>query len=214
MRLRFGGQLSLMTNAIDVLTVRADALNAAVARGLGRKHCLHRWSQLVRQRDGNRCVDCHSRKRLSAHHICRKSFFPRAQFLTGNGITLCDICHRETHTGFNGRPDLSQPVDAQGGEKLTCMQRLFGILADDAEERGAAQEELYFLSDDFLEFLKRMQGYEVAMAFPGARLEQACTILATSEPSVRSALAEANGFGAPHFLLPPGSMYLYVRPRG
>jgi hypothetical protein len=90
-------------------------------------------------------VDCHSRERLSAHHICRKSFLAEAQFQTGNGITLCSTCHREMHQGFNARPDLSVPVDAQGGEKLAAMERLYSILTDDAVERGLMREDFYFL---------------------------------------------------------------------
>ena len=83
-------------------------------------------------------------------------FSPR----TGNGITLCSICHREMHQGFNARPDLSAPVDAQGGEKLAAMERLYSILTDDAVERGLMREDFYFLSDELLASFKRMQGYD------------------------------------------------------
>lgn len=44
-----------------------------------------------------------------------------AQFQTGNGITLCKKCHTEAHTGFNRRPDLSLPMNAQGGEKIETL---------------------------------------------------------------------------------------------
>jgi 5-methylcytosine-specific restriction endonuclease McrA len=118
-----------MTRAADVPDISAIEaklvkLQAALSRDLPRERRLRRWSEFIRERDGHRCVDCHSRRRLSAHHICRKSFLAEPQFETGNGITLCSTCHREAHRGFNARPDLSLPVDAQGGEKLAAMERL------------------------------------------------------------------------------------------
>src|SRR4051812_14246654 len=100
----------------EMISTKLGKLQAALAGGLSREGCLRLWSKFIRERDGHRCVDCHSRCRLSAHHICRKSFLAAAEFQTGNGITLCASCHKEMHDGFNGRPDLGLPVDAQNGE--------------------------------------------------------------------------------------------------
>ena len=47
--------------------------------------------------------------------------------------------------------------------------RIYSILTDDAVERGIMREEFYFLSDEQLAFIKRMQGYDPATCFPGAR---------------------------------------------
>src|SRR5262249_39894 len=149
-----------------------------------------------------------SRRHLSAHHICRKSFILGAQFQTGNGITLCSTCHRDMHRGFNARPDLSLPADAQGGEKLASMERLYSILTDDAVERGLMRDDYYFLSDDTLASLKRMQGYHPSTYFPGSRIEQAYLILAEGEVGVRSALAHANDLPMPDQPLLPGGVYL------
>lgn len=102
---------------LETITIKLEKLRAALAEGLSREFCLRRWSDFIRERDGHRCVDCHSRRRLSAHHICRKTLLETAQFETGNGITLCNKCHRRVHEGFNGRPDLSLPVDAQKMER-------------------------------------------------------------------------------------------------
>ena len=77
------------------------------------------------------------------------------------------------HRGFNARPDLTLPVDAQRGENLASMERLYSILTDDAVERGVMQEDFYYLSDEFLISLKRMQGFDAATYFPGSRVEQA-----------------------------------------
>jgi hypothetical protein len=179
---------------LAVLDEALAKLHQAIARGRSRTRCLRRWSEFVRLRDARRCIDCHSTKRLSAHHICRKTFFERAQFETGNGITLCQDCHREAHFGFNGRPDLAMPADAQGGEKLATMERFYSILLDDALERGLLREDYYFLSDAVLGSFKRMQGYDTFTVFPGSRLEQAYLILAEPERQLRNAIAQANGF--------------------
>lgn len=208
-----------MTPAADVpdleaITAKLTKLKAALAEGLSRERCLRRWSEFIRERDGHRCVDCHSRGRLSAHHISRKSFLADARFQTGNGITLCSTCHREMHQGFNASPDLSLPVDAQGGEKLALMERLYSILTDDAVERGLMREEFYFLSDDLLASFKRMQGYDPETYFPGSRIEQAYLILAEGEVGMRRAMAKANGVPMTDQPLLPGGLYLVLGDSG
>jgi hypothetical protein len=200
-------QRKLETTDTEAISIKLERLRTAVAAGLSRESCLRRWSEFIRERDGHRCVDCHSRLRLSAHHICRKSFLKAADFQTGNGITLCVSCHGEMHEGFNGRPDLNLPVDAQNGEKLHRMERLYSILTDDAVERDLMREEFYFLSDEVLMCFKRMQGYEWA-SFPGARIEQAYLILAECEYGLRTSMAETEGVPTPDRPLLPGGMYL------
>lgn len=196
-----------MAANIEAIKLKLSKLEVAVASGASRIRCLRLWSEFVRERDGHRCVDCHSRLRLAAHHICRKSFVEIAELQTGNGITLCVSCHREAHHGFNGRPDLSLPVDAQNGEKLKEMERLYSILTDDAVERELMREEFYFLSGELLDCFKRMQGYSWA-SFPGAPVEQAYLILAECEYGVRESMAKAEGVPAPDRPLLPGGMYL------
>jgi hypothetical protein len=204
------------TDAPDLgaITAKLAKLQVALASGSPREQCLRRWSAFIRERDGHRCVDCHSRECLSAHHICRKSFLAEAQFQTGNGITLCSTCHREMHQGFNARPDLSVPVDAQGGEKLAAMERLYSILTDDAVERGLMQEDFYFLSDELLASFKRMQGYDSTTFFPGSRIEQAYLILAECELNMRRAMAEANGVPMTDQPLLPGGLFLVLADDG
>ncbi|SIT57194.1 HNH nuclease [Mesorhizobium prunaredense] len=195
---------------IEAISSKLAKLQAALSDGLSRERCLRRWSEFIRERDGHRCVDCHSRRRISAHHISRKSFLTEAQFQTGNGITLCSACHREMHRGFNARPDLSMPVDAQGGEKLPLMERLYSILTDDAVERNLMRDEFYFLSDELLTSFKRMQGYDPGTHFPGARIEQAYLILAEGELGTRRAIAEANGVPLTDRPLLPGGLYMVL----
>lgn len=197
---------------IEAISVKLKKLKTALIEGHSRQHCLRQWSEFIRERDGRRCVDCHSRRHLSAHHICRKSLFADAQFQTGNGITLCSRCHKRLHKGFNARPDLSLPIDAQGGEKLASMERLYSILTDDAVERRLMKDEFYHLSDDVLHFFKRMQGYDPTTHFPGSRIEQAYLILAETELSIRRAMAD--GIPMTDRPLLPGGLYLVVTENG
>lgn len=194
--------------ALGPIFEKLARLRDAVIGGRSRATCLRRWSAFIRERDGHRCVECHSHEHLSAHHICRKSFLTGAQFQTGNGITLCRGCHRKVHEGFNRRPDLAMPADAQGGEKLALMERLYSTLLDDAVERGMLSEDLYFLSDEVLGTFKRMQGYKPDASFPGARLEQAYLILAEPELNVRNAILEANGIAIGDQPMLPGGLVL------
>jgi hypothetical protein len=177
---------------LGAISSKLAKLQAALAGGSSRAQCLRQWSAFIRERDSHRCVDCHSHERQAAHHICRKSFLAEVQFQTGNGITLCSTCHRGMHQGFNARPDLSLPVDAQGGEKLATMERLYSILTDDAVERDLMREDFYFLSDELLAHFKKMQGFEPLAFFPGSRIEQAYLILAECEQNMRRAMAEAD----------------------
>lgn len=195
-------------SGFEAISAKLQALHGALAKHTSRVTRLRRWSEFIRERDGHKCVDCHSRESLSAHHISRKTFFQAAQFQTGNGITLCRDCHKEVHCGFNGRPDLSLPVDAQGGEKLPFMERLYSILVDDAIDRGLMGEDFYYLSDEVLRSFKTMQGYDPETQFPGSRVEQAYLILAETENHVRSAIAAANGFRMPDRPMLPGGMLL------
>lgn len=149
----------------------------------------------MRLRDAFRCVLCGGSNNLAAHHIARKSFLRSARFETGNGITLCGACHREPHEGFNGKPDFSQPMDAQSGEKIDLMAALYGALADDGSRRGILRDDYYFLSDRTLGTFKRFQGFDPDDEFPGALVWQAHLVWRQSSLHVMSALLEANGFG-------------------
>lgn len=90
------------------------------------------------------------------------------------------------------------------------MERLYSILTDDAVERGLMREEFYYLSDEFLISLKRMQGFDRATYFPGSRVEQPYLILAECELGMRRAMAEANGVPMVDQPLLPGGLYLLL----
>jgi hypothetical protein len=172
-------------------------LHRATAGKKSIPYCLRLWSCFVRLRDGNRCVVCHTRYDLFAHHILRKSFLIEARFQTGNGITLCGSCHRDAHEHFNRKPDLGLPMDAQGGEKIDLLTELFGRLLSDAGERKLLRDDFYFLSDQVLQKFKMLQGFDCTTHFPGNRLEQALLIWRQCPRNTLKAILKANGFVLP-----------------
>ncbi|HEJ8099794.1 TPA: HNH endonuclease [Serratia marcescens] len=192
------------------LNVKLMRLHSSIDNQRANKTCLRRWSEFIRFRDGYRCVVCHSMSRVSAHHICRKSFLEEAKFYTGNGITLCIDCHKVAHKGFNGKADYNQPMDAQGGEKIEIMLELYGELINDAYERGLLCDEYYFLSDLVLCKFKLLQGYDPFSSFPGTQLEQAYLIWRQCPLPMRNAILEANGFSATTDYLLPGMTIRYI----
>jgi hypothetical protein len=155
-------------------------------------NCLRLWSKFIRLRDLDSCVVCDGKEGIQSHHICRKSFLEQSRFEPGNGIALCKDCHKEAHQGFNRKPDLDQPMDAQGGEKIETMVRFYGTLLDDARKRGILHDGFYHLSDSTLRSFKRAQGFDPGTEFPGYRLEQAYSIWRSPNPKVIQALVQAN----------------------
>lgn len=72
-----------------------------------------KWSQSVRERDGNKCVICHTDKNLHAHHIipvskdkCNKYIFD-----INNGITLCKYHHNMAHGEWMRKINAKADVD-------------------------------------------------------------------------------------------------------
>lgn len=55
------------------------------------------WSKLVRERDGQKCVQCGATGRLHAHHIKPWKLFTELRFEVSNGTTLCPPCHQKAH---------------------------------------------------------------------------------------------------------------------
>ena len=56
-----------------------------------------RWANAIKKRDGE-CVHCHSKEKLEAHHLLRRSKFPQFATELWNGLTLCSPCHKITHS--------------------------------------------------------------------------------------------------------------------
>jgi len=192
-------------------TMRAHRkLENAVLGGVSDQYRLRLWSAFIRARDGNRCVRCHSRKRkLSAHHILRKTFWDEGRYQTGNGITLCSKCHREAHKNFNGKPNLDLPMDAEGGENIDLMMEMYWLLLNDARDREILCDEFYFLSERILQSFKRAQTIEPTLQFPGGPLEQAYLIWRQTPRSMLKALLGANGIELPDDFIQLGGVTLF-----
>ncbi|WP_373387589.1 HNH endonuclease [Pseudomonas alcaligenes] len=135
-------------------------LSQALVRGRSERWCIRLWSRYIKARDRHQCVRCQSKERIQAHHIFRRSLYPWGWYQPGNGITLCHECHWMYHEGFNGRPDLNQPIDAQGGDNLDDVAYSFWLLLEDARDQGLSEDEFYFFEDHMLFFFVRVQGYE------------------------------------------------------
>lgn len=155
-------------------------LHHAVRNRRSSRWCLSLWGRFIRNRDANRCVACRSTSRIQAHHIFRRSLYPRGWYELGNGITLCHDCHREPHGEFNGRPDVTLPLGAQGGDDQDLAARLYGALLEDANDRRIEHDEFYFIRNKMLQFFVAVQGYEdlywAVQEGRMSRLQMACEI--------------------------------------
>ena len=59
-----------------------------------------KWSLAVRNRDGNKCIDCGITKvKLHAHHLIplKECMNTQLEYDVNNGVTLCIRCHKNRH---------------------------------------------------------------------------------------------------------------------
>jgi hypothetical protein len=180
-------------------------MQCAVSKGRSVPYCLRLWGSFIRLRDGNRCVNCHTRRNLAAHHILRKSFLIESRFQTGNGITLCKSCHRDAHKAFNRKPNLELPMDAEGGENIDLLIAFFSILLSDAKHRHLLRDDFYYLSDQVLQVFKMLQGFAPTTHFPGNRLEQAFLIWRQTPRNTFKAILGAIGIVPPEDFIQTGA---------
>lgn len=57
-----------------------------------KRYCKEIWAELIKERDGHRCVLCEATKFVQAHHIITKRFAP-TRYEENCGISLCAKCH-------------------------------------------------------------------------------------------------------------------------
>lgn len=117
---------------------------------------------------------------------------PEARFLPGNGITLCVDCHKEAHEGFNGRPDLTLPMDQQGGEKIERLAELYAVLSNDSVRKGYRAQIFYYVTKGVMRKFKYFQGFEVGHKFSGTRIQQLATIWRSPPQGPMQAILKAN----------------------
>lgn len=69
---------------------RYSKLNSRISRMSG---AYKGWKQLVKDRDGNKCVKCDSEENLHCHHIIPWKDKVELRYEISNGMTLCASCH-------------------------------------------------------------------------------------------------------------------------
>lgn len=84
-------------------------------RTLSRGRLMDRWGNLVKARDGFKCVMCGSaEKELHAHHVKPWKSHPELRYEVSNGITVCAPCHWNIHAAENENPVNSvEPLTAK-----------------------------------------------------------------------------------------------------
>jgi hypothetical protein len=137
-------------------------------------------------------VLCNKTSKVAAHHVLRKSVFDGARFEPGNGATLCGDHHDEAHDGFNGRADLSLPLDHEGGEKLEGVAELFRTLAHAWRDRYPLNPEYYYLSDRTLSICQDLQGNRPSDSRARSRIELAWLLWDRSPQHLMDAVIRAN----------------------
>lgn len=61
------------------------------------------WRLAVFKRDGYKCQCCRNHGKIHAHHLKSFTRFPELRYDIGNGVTLCEICHRGFHSVYGTR---------------------------------------------------------------------------------------------------------------
>ncbi len=72
-----------------------------LVKGIRRSPEFYQWRKAVLQRDNHTCQDCGKAETLEAHHIRSLIDYPEGIFEVGNGLTLCEDCHKR-HTRWQG----------------------------------------------------------------------------------------------------------------
>lgn len=69
------------------------------------------WRLSVYERDKFTCQKCHKiGGQLNPHHIRNFSSTPKLRFVTNNGITLCQKCHRKFHHKYGTRNNSKKQI--------------------------------------------------------------------------------------------------------
>jgi len=92
------------------------------------------WSEVIKIRDGYRCVLCGKTENLNSHHIIHKSRGKAVRYEILNGVCLCAGCHNfKIHKGdFLANKRL---VEIVGSERIEAIQKLLiGVYKPDYQK--------------------------------------------------------------------------------
>ena len=114
--------------------------------------------------------------------------------------------------GFNRRPDLTRPIDAEGGEKLDLMTGMLHALVIDARSRGVLQDDYYHFDDQALLSFRKAQSIPIEAQFAGTRLEQAFSIWSQTPRSTFKAVLGRLGVSVPDDYVQTDSFTVFDSP--
>ncbi len=91
----------------------------------GEERRMTKWRRSVYTRDGYTCKKCgdSAGRNLNAHHIYSRNTHPKLTYVSRNGITLCETCHKEFHRAYGyGNNTKKQLTDYMSSyDKLPVM---------------------------------------------------------------------------------------------
>ncbi len=179
---------------IDLNKLESKMVSLELSIPLGNNNTsMSLWSSLIKYRDGYKCLRCGSKKQLESHHIFRKCFIVEAMFDSGNGITLCRMCHREMHKIFNRRPASVNFMNAEGGDDADFITENLFLLIRRAKERGIPLVRYYNFGEEILKKSEYFQGVELGRVPNGSPIERMFYIWRQCPPKVFGSVMNANG---------------------
>lgn len=191
-------------------------LTTSIDRCADESTVLKNWSLFIKFRDGYKCLKCFAKKKhnnsVHAHHVFRKTTVPVTRFYTGNGITLCEECHRNIHKHFNRKPDISQVFNAEGGDDPDYITENFFYMIRDAKKRNIYHDNYYFVGEDLITISKTLQSIEAETDKSIPRIGQLFWVWRQCPSRMYEAVMNANGGS----LAPPfdEGMTIYIKDDG
>ena len=129
----------------------------------GRNFCDHLWTEVVKIRDGNKCVICGDEKYLNAHHLISRKVF-KYRWKIDNGISLCPLHHNfsvelSAHTAPWGIEDwLKENRPEQYKVHVIDRNNIENVKTNYDEVYHSLENEYKKLTGDFFR-IKRIEEY-------------------------------------------------------
>jgi 5-methylcytosine-specific restriction endonuclease McrA len=85
---------------------------------------LNRWRKKVYERDKYTCQKCGDVRggNLVAHHIYSWAHYTKLRYVTTNGVTLCEECHKDFHKQFGRKKNTRKQLTEWIGNELDHLE--------------------------------------------------------------------------------------------